>query len=203
MGGWRRAWLSVSSVVIAGCAASGAPVANVAKAGGDGGLAVETESIVWSPDRRLAWSDFLGRPDIVSEAAAMTVYLLSYDGHCVGTVFDHRVFSAFLPDRSWVKPSVLLAGPEVSRRALDHEQTHFDLSEVSARRLRRALAALDAPCAMDDAALHGVVDPFIGEDYERQRRYDRETVYGSHGGWQREWQRRVERELADLAAFVR
>jgi hypothetical protein len=200
MRGWRVALLSGCAVTIAGCAASGAPVA---KPAGDGGVVVETESIVWSAERRLSWSDFLGPPDIVSDAAAMTVYLLSYDGHCAGNVFDHRVFSAFLPDRSWVKPSVLLAGPDVSRRALDHEQTHFDLSEVSARRLRRALAALEAPCALDDAALHRVVDPFIRDDYERQRRYDRETVYGSHGGWQREWQRRVERELGDLAAFVR
>jgi predicted secreted Zn-dependent protease len=98
---------------------------------------------------------------------------------------------------------VLLARSDVSRYALAHEQTHFDLSEVSARRMRRALAALADPCSMTDEALHAIVDPFIREDFTRQRRYDTETLNGSNIAWQRDWEMRVERELRELVAFVR
>ena len=48
-----------------------------------------------------------------------------------------------------------------------------------------------------------MVDPFLREDYERQRRYDRETMYGSNTAWQRDWEMRVARELRELAEFVR
>jgi hypothetical protein len=200
----RRRWILLLPLILSGaCASAGQPATVSAAPPAAEPLRIAPESIIWSPERRLKWDDFNGRPDQMSEAAAMTVYLLSYDGQCVDDVFERRVFSAFLTDQSWVRTSVLLARPEINRTALAHEQTHFDLSEVSARRMRRALAALDKPCSMDDAALQAVVDPFIREDFARQRRYDTESIHGSNGGWQRDWEMRVERDLRELSAFVR
>ena len=200
----RRYWRVLLSLILAGgCASAGPPPAASAAPPAEEPLRIAPESIIWSAERRLRWDDFGGRPDPMSEAAAMTVYLLSYDGTCVANVFDRRVFSAFLPDQSWVRTSVLLARPDVNRHALAHEQTHFDLSEVSARRMRRALAALADPCSLTDEALNGIVDPFIRDDFTRQRRYDTDTLNGSHSAWQRDWEIRVDRELRELAAFVR
>jgi hypothetical protein len=199
-----RRWRLVLPLILAGaCASAGQPPAASTASPAEEPLRIAPESIIWSAERRLRWDDFGGRPDPMSDASAMTVYLLSYDGTCVGNVFDRRVFSAFLPDQSWVRTNVLLARSDVSRYALAHEQTHFDLSEVSARRMRRALAALADPCSMTDEALHAIVDPFIREDFTRQRRYDTETLNGSNIAWQRDWEMRVERELRELAAFVR
>jgi hypothetical protein len=196
-------WAAVVAVIGAAACAS------TARRGDDLGppaaaaMQVAAESIVWTAERRLTWDDFRGRPDITSGAGAMTVYLLSYDGTCLGETFDSRVFSAFLPDQSWVKTAVLLAPAHVSQQALAHEQTHFDLSEVSARRMRRAIAALKQPCSMSDEQLNAVVDPFLRGDFERQRRYDRDTGYGSVSTWQRDWDVRVGRELTELGAYVR
>jgi hypothetical protein len=200
----HRRWIVVLPLILAGaCASAGRPVPAAASAPTEQPVQIAAESIIWSAGRRLSWDDFAGRPDLGSEAAAMTVYLLSYDGTCRDNVFDRRVFSAFLPDQSWVKVSVLLARPDINRHALAHEQTHFDLSEVSARRMRRALAALADPCRLSDEVLQAVVDPFVREDFARQRRYDAETLNGSNTAWQRDWEMRVDRELRELAAFVR
>ena len=198
----RRCSMVLLSLILAGgCASAGQQTA--ASTPTEPPLKIGAESIIWSAERRLSWDDFAGRPDLGSAAAAMTVYLLSYDGTCLDNVFDRRVFSAFLPDQSWVKTSVLLARPDVNRDALAHEQTHFDLSEVSARRMRRALAALADPCSLSDEAIHAVVDPFVREDFASQRRYDVETLNGSNPAWQRDWEMRVDRELKELSAFVR
>lgn len=200
----RRCWALLLSLILGGgCASAGQQSPASAPAAAEPALKIGAESIIWSAERRLSWDDFAGRPDVTSAAAAMTVYLLSYDGNCRGNVFDRRVFSAFLPDESWVKTSVLLARPDINRHALAHEQTHFDLSEVSARRMRRALAALVNPCSLSDEAIHAIVDPFVREDFARQRRYDVDTLNGSNTAWQRDWEIRVDRELRELSAFVR
>lgn len=200
----RGRWILLLPLILSGaCASGGQPPAASAGPPAEQPLLIAAESIIWSAERRLKWADFMGRPDPMSEAAAMTVYLLSYDGTCLDNVFDRRVFSAFLPDQSWVRASVLLARPEINGHALAHEQTHFDLSEVSARRMRRALAALVKPCSMTDESLQAVVDPFIREDFTRQRRYDVETLNGSNTAWQRDWEMRIDRELKELSAFVR
>ena len=195
-------WAGVAGLIgAAACASIGRR--EEARPAADTSLRIAAESIIWSAERRLTWDDFQGRPDITSGAGAMTVYLLSYDGACTGETFDSRVFSAFLPDQSWVKTAVLLASPTINHQALTHEQTHFDLSEVTARQMRRALAAVRQPCAMDDAQLNAIVDRFLRDDFERQRRYDRETAHGSSSAWQRDWDTRVVRELRDLSGYVR
>lgn len=163
--------------------------------------ATAPDSILWSSARRLSWGDFLGPPQISSAAGAVTSYVLWYEAECTESRFEYRVVSAFLPDKSWVKPGVLLRSD--AGRVLRHEQTHFDLSEVHVRKARAALAALSEPCRRTREALAAVVDPFIREDGEAQRRYDRETVYGLDDRRQAEWDSAVAKQLGSLSRYAR
>ncbi|MEZ5317152.1 MAG: DUF922 domain-containing protein [Vicinamibacterales bacterium] len=158
--------------------------------------------IAWSRLRPLTWADFRGTPDPASEVAALTVYVISYDAQCASGVLSVRVSSTFLPDRSWVKPAVLERN-EDGRRALDHEQTHFDLSEVHVRRIRKRLRELTDPCRASQQEFQDLVQPFIDEDARRQSAYDRETVHGLNAARQAEWDETVRRELASLNAWAR
>src|SRR3989442_15915117 len=134
--------------------------------------------IPWSAARRLSWSDFQGAPPQSGEEAAKTAYGIYYAWKCRGRAFEFRVVAAFHPNDSWVKPVVLGDSVE-SRRVLAHEQTHFNIAELYARRMRRRFAALSSPCAPG-------ADP-IGYDtrhnqYEEravQTRYHAETRYRS------------------------
>jgi hypothetical protein len=155
--------------------------------------------IPWSAGRVLTWSDFLGPPDVGSDAAAMTVYSISFASECTGPAFSFEVASTFLPDRSWVKAGVILNATQ-SALSLQHERTHFDVSELSARRLRHTLGALADACARPAAEINGLVSRLIGEDAETQRRYDRETLFGTAGRRQAQWDDFVRKELARTAA---
>lgn len=154
------------------------------------------DAFPWAPDRVLQWSDFRGRPDMMSGAVALTSYVLSYEAECLGDRFTFRVASQFLPTRSWVKSAHLQE--RASDRTLQHERTHFDLSEVQARRARRSLAALTAPCALDDHARDTLLLPFVKDDAGLQSDYDRETVHGINTARQAEWDNKVRQWLRDL-----
>ena len=103
------------------------------------------EPFAWTADRRLTWSDYLGPADITHGAAALTVYAMSISSGCNGDFFSFGVTSMFQPQRSWVKPVMLFRTVD-GDRLLHHEQTHFNLSEVHARKLRKALGEVSDPC---------------------------------------------------------
>jgi hypothetical protein len=164
----------------------------------DGPAAVDRMegAFAWAPARALTWADFRGRPDMMSEAVALTAYVISYDARCLGDAFTFTVESRFLPTQSWVKAAHLRE--RASDRTLQHERTHFDLSEVQVRRARQALASLVAPCALEDQALDALLLTHIKADAELQAQYDRETVHGINARRQGEWDEQVRRWLRDL-----
>ena len=109
--------------------------------------------------------------------------------------------AAFLQDKSWVDP-VVLVRPDVSRLTLEHEQTQFDLAELHARKMRKAIAALAKPCKMTEDERRAILAPFIDEDRHTQRRYDRETSNGQDLPWQAVWIRNVSIQLDALKQYV-
>lgn len=159
-----------------------------------------SEPFEWSAKRRLTWSDYLGRPDMMSQAAAYTVYVISVEHGCSAGAFSFRVAVMFQPNRSWVKTGLLMRAGE--RRVLEHEQAHFDLAEVQARRLRRALGAVKEPCDAPAAEINELASKYVIEDAERQQRYDQETIYGIEAGRQGLWEDDIRKQLKELAAFV-
>lgn len=159
------------------------------------------DSIPWSASRPLAWADFRGQPDMSNSVAAVTTYALAWESDCTSDGFRFAVASVFLPEQSWVKPDVP-ARVEEGRRTLAHEQTHFDLSEVHARKMRRALARAATPCRLTQAQLESIVEPFIREDQVLQGRYDHETRNGLDVVHQARWDEDVAQQLEALSRYA-
>lgn len=160
------------------------------------GPRVAIEPFVWSPQRRLTWADFQGPPDMGSAAVAMTAYAMSLNTTCEGDRLVSRVTSTFLPHTSWVKSAYIL-----DRRAestLRHEQAHFDLSEVLARRLRADLSERRSPCDGSDAERVAIYAKYQEEDSKIQRQYDRETGHGTDSRQQQLWESRIQSWLKKL-----
>ena len=149
----------------------------------------------WSAARPLAWRDFQGTPPLTGQEGAKTAYYLSSIWKCRGQVFDFRVVAAFRPRQSWVKPMVLTDSAQ-RRTILGHEQTHFDLAELQARRMRRALGNLQAACRKPEAELGALVDRLLEQDKVEQRRYDAETNHGLLAAEQTAWTLETRRQLA-------
>jgi len=159
-----------------------------------GDLAAD-QAFAWSARRRLAWDDFQGSPPSKGSEGAKTSYTLYSAWKCKGDVFDFRVIAGFRPRQSWVKALVLNDSTQ-RRTILRHEQTHFDLAEVHARRMRRAFGNLVRPCAKADAELNGLAQRLAQEEKAEQRRYDAETNHGLLADQQAAWSRDVTRRLS-------
>src|SRR5262245_51785173 len=160
------------------------------------------EAVPWSASRRLTWDDFRGVPPAgEKERAAETAYSLFYAVSCKGHTFDFQIIAAVLPRQSWVRPSVLTDAVQNSR-TLRHEQTHFDLSEVHARRMRRYFAELSSPCMKSSSELEALSDRLIRDEAAAQRRYDEETSHGRLAQRQATWDADVAKQIAALGKFV-
>ncbi len=197
---WRP--LVVSLTVVTAACATATPVHMPGAVDPAEASAASTErpatvgAIVWSAERRLTWADFQGPPDVRSEAVATTATVVDYQMACTGTEFTWQIVSRFIPRSSWVKPHHLLI-PQ-SAQTLLHEQAHFDLSEVHARRARGTLRGLSNPCALTDAQQNALIQGFHEQERLVQEQYDRETAHGTDLPRQREWQGRVETWLRTL-----
>ena len=148
----------------------------------------------WSAARRLRWSDFRAQPPGRGDEGAKTGYALFYAWKCRGESFDFRVIAAFRPRRSWVK-AVIVKDSAQSRSALGHEQTHFDLAETHARKMRQYFNALPDACRKTDGQLTELARRLLQDEKAEQQRYDAETGHGLRAAQQATWSRDVARRL--------
>jgi hypothetical protein len=161
------------------------------------------DAIVWAPRRPLTWSDFKGEPpNEAGIVAARTAYRIIDGAQCARSKFEYRVVTTFRPKDSWVRHSILKT-PAESARALRHEQTHFDLSEVHARRLRRYFSELMAPCKMSESDFSAAANRMERDEKAAQALYDSETENGRVPAQQSRWDKEVDSQLLALAKFIR
>jgi len=148
----------------------------------------------WSAARPLRWSDFQGVPRQGGDEAARTAYGIYYAWKCRGRAFEFRAIAAFHRQESWVEPAVVQDSAQ-GPRTLRHEQTHFDIAEVYARRMRRLFRELADPCARSDRDLTAAAEHLLDEERATQRRYDAETGHGLRRREQAAWEAEIGRQL--------
>ena len=99
--------------------------------------AQEYETIAWSSETRLSWKDFKGKPTN-DRAAAITASGITYRFSTSGTrdnlEVDFEISTYFYPNKSWYQPHM------VDSVILSHEQLHFDISELFARKFQKQLS---------------------------------------------------------------
>ncbi len=161
-----------------------------AKAGGQ---------IAWDSSRPLTWTDFRARPHAGLFKAAETVSTVTYLIGCLGQETRFTVLTTFSTMESWVRPDVR-ADPAASDAMLQHEQTHFDITELFGRELRRALDAADGLCPHDLARARALFDSLSTASRQLQERYDRETRHGTDRDAQAFWSTWVRALLLPQAA---
>lgn len=163
--------------------------------------APDDDVIVWSAVRRLTWDDFKARPPSGMLGGAKAALGFGFAFGCREGQLHVRVVARFHPPKSWVAYRIISSGL-ASRAGLQHEQTHFDLAEVYARRIRRYFRELKDPCPRSDAELEALAEPMFRDEGAAQRKYDDETENGQQGNRQATWDKRVAAELSELAGFA-
>jgi len=161
--------------------------------------------IEWSKARKLRRTDFKGRIAAVGNAAALSFIIVQASWQCEGNRLVTNIKAVFDPSRSTWSPGqdsfsaanrrMMPAGGGTA--LLEHEQTHFDIAEVFARRIRAHLEQLTDVCTRPGGTvpLAAVVDDYQRELDEEQARYDRETVFGNDARMQWNWTSKTRKAL--------
>jgi len=105
-----------------------------------------TDTIYWTEDYKLTWNDFKGQPDYnVETISALSSSGLMHAKGCKNNKLDYEILSYFEKRESWVKVEAY------TDHHLKHEQIHFDITELYARKLRRALSEQNFKCGQEEA----------------------------------------------------
>ena len=176
--------------------------------------AQEARPIGWSSERSLRRADFQGRPPVAATNASMSWLEIDASWECEDGKLVATVRAVFHPARSWWRTSpgsiwgdsagvgdASRAQLEARRSAgqrdaqlLAHEQLHFDLTELAARRIRNRFEEFKDACSEPGGTepLRRLVTEIDRELQEEQRRYDRETANGVNAQAQDQWRRRID-----------
>ena len=156
--------------------------------------------ILWKASQPLEWKDFEGKPESGHPFQASTSTAITYSWSLKTRgeeiIFGYEVYSFFLPEGSWFRPG------STSGNLLAHEQLHFDITELHARKLRKKLKDFDPKVVKD-------VKKVLGDLYHEteagrkamQEQFDRETDHSQRENVQTEWQKKIAAELAALEGF--
>ncbi|MBO3097280.1 DUF922 domain-containing protein [Gelidibacter pelagius] len=106
------------------------------------GSSSNEDVLEWQENVQLKWSDFKGEPKDLGDIVAITSSGISFrfsikegNGEVIG--FDTQVQAHFYPKRSWVHKK------KSSDHILAHEQLHFDITELHARKFKKEITQLN------------------------------------------------------------
>lgn len=150
------------------------------------------EKITWQEGRKLSWSDFKGTPSGPSDYVASTnsgvSFSFSYSEQNGKGIVEFTVLSNFYPNLSWYRPT------RVSEYILEHEQMHFDISELYARKLRKALSKIPQNREFKEVA-EVVYEQNEWERSQTQEQYDLESDHSNHRENEYRWRDFIAEQL--------
>jgi len=158
----------------------------------------QAELKLWNESRELHWADFRKTPPRYHKFVAQSWTGFDVFSRCVDGRFFYDVTTFFNCDSSWVKK---VKGVD---KLLRHEQGHFDLAEISARELRKALQYLEEPCGDLDEMKKQVgrlMTYYRMKLNTDQTEYDNDTGHGSNGKKQKKWEEKIALRLKELETY--
>ena len=152
------------------------------------------ELIPWTFSRRLSWEDFLCEPQKNSDAVASTSTSLGIAYQIEHGQLTYSITCNFSKRKSWglLRTDYILA----------HEQGHFDITEIFARRLFKALQEyqFNRKTYRDD--INEVYKNIVAEKEATQAAYDGETDHSRNRKIQYEWLQKIDQMLDETAPWA-
>ncbi|MGB8703518.1 MAG: DUF922 domain-containing protein, partial [Gillisia sp.] len=150
---------------------------------------------------QLSWNDFRGKPKSRSGFNANTNSGISYGYKISGTpatpFLDYKVIANFYPGLSWVNPE------SKTTDLLQHEQLHFDISELYARKLRKSLSELSPEKLKGDPRkiLNSLYEKLEEQRVATEVKFDVESLHSLNKAEEKKWEDSIHRELQELEEF--
>ena len=151
------------------------------------------EMIEWNASRQLTWSDYKGSPDPSSDAAASTTTYLGIEYKMDEKGFSYKIQCRFSLTRSW--------GRNKTDIILRHEQGHFDIAELFARKLNKRMSEYQFNKTTYKTDLKSIYEGITKGKETFQDLYDSETDHSRKKEQQIEWLRKIEKMLDELKDY--
>lgn len=157
--------------------------------------AQDSDSIIyWNSTVKLSWKDFKGRvPDTTEHKVAGSYLDILTNGEVSFGLPNYRVYSTFNRYMSWSKDTTI--------NMLSHEQGHFDIGEIYARKIRRSLQELREQRVDSIDEYLKTIYYYFDEFKIYNEKYDLETAHGVYKLKQLEWNKKIAKELCELKKF--
>ena len=155
----------------------------------------ETEEFIpWENEQRLDWEDFKCEPKKGTDAVASTSTTLGIAYQLVDGVLTYDITCNFSKVKSWglMKTDYILA----------HEQGHFDITEIYARKLNEALKNYQFNKKTFKKDINQIYQNIVREKETFQKSYDEETDHSRNRKLQFDWLDKIQKELEATDTFA-
>jgi hypothetical protein len=155
---------------------------------------IKSDNILeWNEFYELQWSDFQGPRGESAIGDAGTAVKIKAVPFYVGKKIDYDVLAYFDRQKSW--------STDRSNELLAHEQLHFDIAELYARKIRKKIRQLQSSGVNELEVFNRHIRELLEESNDEDIRYDAETLHGSIVKKQALWAKQVKEALDDLSDY--
>jgi len=144
--------------------------------------------------KRLTWDDYQAKPSPTSDAAAITSTALGIEYHLKNNTVAYIITCRFSKTSSW--------GRHKTDYILQHEQGHFDITELFARKLAKELKEYKFNSRNYQEDVGNIYKKVMEDKEEYQNKYDKETDFSRNKPQQAEWLQKIKDELDDLEEYA-
>jgi hypothetical protein len=158
----------------------------------------ENEIIWWGDHYQLKWEDFkkISVP-INANSLAGAASMVGVDRHIeiYRDTFFCEFKTFFKKKESWLRKN------EKTEAGLKHEQGHFDICEIYARQIRKAISEGKFKKNKMEKDCNKLYDSIIVDMWKCQNNYDDETKHHRDQEKQKEWDVLIQGELQELETY--
>jgi murein DD-endopeptidase MepM/ murein hydrolase activator NlpD len=160
-----------------------------------------SDTLYWNDGIKLTWDDFKAKSTDTKGYAAytFTMITLNYEVKTSGQTFTptFTVKCAFQKSKSWVNRKDTNSQ---THEILAHEQLHFTIAEITARKLRRNLKVQQYTKNYKNE-IKEIYNKTLDEGEKMQQRYDKETNHSIDKEAQKRWSYLIESDLGYLMGY--
>lgn len=157
---------------------------------------VEKDTILWQENLNLKWSYFIGKADSVAFDKALTCVKIEFKSKQISNETKSvKIGTYFIKSCSWKKENV-------NELLLIHEQNHFNLNEISARKIRKKILETKfLSMESSKAIIKKIFTDGLNSNFNEQEEYDLQTNHSMNKEEQLRWNAKIKHELNLLASY--
>lgn len=149
--------------------------------------------IFWSKKRKLTWNDFkeVKKDTIFTDLAESYTEIKMIPYLFKPNVYSYKVFACFHKNKSFTN--------NTSDYLLNHEQLHFDITELFARKIRKEIQIQESKSSYVDYLSIYKKEHKAYRLY--QNLYDAETFHSTNFEKQKKWEISIDNQLEELKGY--